>query len=147
MKTEKLAENPMQHSSLHSSTVPKITIADLQNISTYADLLLRSSHVLKLNMEVLKMLSRESKRAEDLDSPDSYSRYRTLEWALDSTMSETKLLRDHAELVLSRAKNVAAMVSDIICFEDLPMTDDVGVDERSYIHSRQRKHAGYCEEY
>lgn len=109
--TDHLTETLIQHASLHSSTVPKITIPDLQNASTFADLLLRSTHVLKLNMEVFKMLSRESKRAEDLDSPDSYQRYRTLEWAIDSTMSETKLLRDHAELVLSRAKNVAAMVS------------------------------------
>lgn len=100
-----------QHSSLHEATTPKITIADLQNISTFADLLLRSTHVLKLNMEVFKMLSKESKRAEDLDSPDSYSRYQTLEWALDSTLSETRLLRDHAELVLNRAKGVQAMVN------------------------------------
>ncbi|KAF8864440.1 hypothetical protein BDZ45DRAFT_38140 [Acephala macrosclerotiorum] len=113
------------HSSLHSSTVPKITITDLQNASTLADLLLRSTHVLKLNMEVFKALSRETKRAEDIDSPDSYSRYRTLEWAIDSTMSETKLLRDHVDLVLNRAKGIQAMMRDLISIRETESMQDL----------------------
>ncbi|KAE8449686.1 hypothetical protein EG329_007461 [Mollisiaceae sp. DMI_Dod_QoI] len=105
------------HTSFHSATVPKIGVADMQRVSKLVDLLFRFTHVSKLNMEVFHMLLKESKRREVFDKEDFCWRYRALEWAIDSSQSETKLLCDHGELVLSRANNVASMVSLILPFD------------------------------
>lgn len=60
------------------------------------------------------MLLEESKRPgglEEFDKKDFSCKYRALEWAIESTLLETKILCSHAELILNRANNAAAMVS------------------------------------
>lgn len=102
---------------LYTTSPSDIGIGRMQDISKFTDLLLKYIHLQKLNTHVLNSLREESRRPggrEEFDNKDFSCKYRALEWAIESTLSETKMLCSHAELVLKRAKNAAALVRSIV---------------------------------
>lgn len=88
-----------------------MAFGDLQDIHNLADLLLRLTHVLKLNIEVLKLLLKESKSRKELDEMGFEWRYKSLESAIDASVSQSTYINEHVKLVRSRADSIVAMVS------------------------------------
>jgi hypothetical protein len=95
--------------------VSTITEEDLQEISKFTNLLPEHIHIQTLNMEVLNMLREESKRpgGREKSDKDFSCKYRALGWAIESILSETKLLCSHAKLILNLIDNAIAMVSGV----------------------------------
>lgn len=103
----------IQQKPLYTTVMPKVSIKDVQEISAYTERILKYIHTQKLNIQVLNKLREESRRPggrEEFDKKDFSCKYRALEWAIESTLSETKILCSHAELILNRAKNAIALV-------------------------------------
>lgn len=91
------------------------------------------------------MLREESRRPggrEEFDKKDFSCKYRALEWALESTLSEAKILCSHAELILSRAENIAVMVSFVTLLYLGRLLMQRYVDTRFNNHQKQPIHPG-----
>ncbi|KAF8853369.1 hypothetical protein BDZ45DRAFT_748681 [Acephala macrosclerotiorum] len=104
------------HTSLRFTAINSVTFGDLQNIHNLADLLLRLTQVLKLNLEVLRLFSKELQNREEFDNAEAKWRYKLLESAIDSSISENTFICKHAELVRSRADSIVGMkIRDQYC--------------------------------
>ncbi|KUJ08600.1 uncharacterized protein LY89DRAFT_691025 [Mollisia scopiformis] len=126
------------HNSLYAASLPNFTITSMQEVSKFVDLLIKFIHMLKLNMEVFNMLLGESRRPggrEEFDKTDFSCRYRMLEWAIDSTLSKTKLLCSHAELVLSRANNVVAMMRAFSTLQNNQFIHNIALDSNQSLQT------------
>lgn len=77
----------------------------------HTDLLLRTSHVLKSNIEVLKSLSSEAKKRQHLQPPELIQRYEVFDEVLESAIREHKFIRNYANNVRDRADRVTLVVS------------------------------------
>jgi acid phosphatase family membrane protein YuiD len=89
----------------------EVTFADLQTLHHFTDLLIRLIHVLNSNIQVLRLLSKITKRRQKADKKSQIFRYHALNSSLDSSISEHGFHSAHSELVLKRAQGIATTVS------------------------------------
>jgi hypothetical protein len=91
----------------------EVNYKDLQTTQSYNDLLLRASHVLQSNIDVLRAaegVARKRQLQEGGGFPDRYEAFQDI---INSTVCEFTLVINHISLVCSRLDRITGAV----CFQ------------------------------
>ena len=101
----------MRFAKLGTDNPDRVTFADLQQLNKLSDLLIRVIQALKLNMDVLKMLSQETIRRAAIEGDELVEQYDEFQGALEICTIEHTFLMHHANLVRDNAERIATQVS------------------------------------
>jgi hypothetical protein len=89
----------------------RVTFTDLQQLNKLFDLLIRVIHALQLNLDVLKMLSREAIKRAAVEGDELVEQYDEFQGALETCTIGHTFLMHHASLVRDNAERIATQVS------------------------------------
>jgi Mg2+ and Co2+ transporter CorA len=96
---------------LGSDSRCRVTFEDLQQLNKLSDLVIRVIHALQLNLDVLKMLSREAITRAAIEGDELVEQYDEFQDALRTCITEHTFLVHHASLVRDNAVRISTQVS------------------------------------
>lgn len=88
----------------------QVTFKDMKNLHHYLDLLLRASHMLEVNTEILSALGAEAEQRRSLDMAGTKKAYDDFQNLTKAKLRELKSLKDRCILVHTRGEGLASLV-------------------------------------